>query len=125
MLERFGTQGQAVVIATPGRLHDVVQRGEILIQTVKYVLLDEADELLPSQEIEAIGYAGVWAVGLVRNRPNQLVHDVKWLGRHTHTHARTRSSPGLLWLPPLQCVEPHMAFACALAGPPASRALTE
>lgn len=35
-----------VVVATPGRLNDLLQRKKIEISTIKYLVLDEADEML-------------------------------------------------------------------------------
>jgi len=37
-----------IVIATPGRLIDLIQRGEINITTANYLVLDEADEMVTS-----------------------------------------------------------------------------
>jgi len=37
-----------IVIATPGRLIDLIQRGEINITTANYLILDEADEMVTS-----------------------------------------------------------------------------
>ncbi len=39
-------QGVQIVIATPGRLIDLIERKAIDLQKVKYVVLDEADEML-------------------------------------------------------------------------------
>ncbi len=39
-------QGAHIVIATPGRLLDLMQRGAVDLSTVDYVVLDEADEML-------------------------------------------------------------------------------
>jgi ATP-dependent RNA helicase DeaD len=39
-------QGAHVVVATPGRLIDLIERKAIDLQKVKYVVLDEADEML-------------------------------------------------------------------------------
>ena len=38
--------GAHIVVATPGRLTDLIRRKKINISTVKYVVLDEADEML-------------------------------------------------------------------------------
>ena len=56
MLDTVDTEGQSVVIATVGRLYDVVHRGEMRLEGVTKVLLDEADELLPSTQVAAIWY---------------------------------------------------------------------
>lgn len=40
---RRGTQ---IVVATPGRMVDIIQRGAVDLQNIKYVVLDEADEML-------------------------------------------------------------------------------
>ena len=39
-------RGAHIVVATPGRLTDLIRRKKINISTVKYVVLDEADEML-------------------------------------------------------------------------------
>jgi len=39
-------QGATIVVATPGRLVDLIDRRAIRLQDVKYVVLDEADEML-------------------------------------------------------------------------------
>lgn len=39
-------KGAQIVVATPGRLIDLIQRKAIFLHTVKYVVLDEADEML-------------------------------------------------------------------------------
>jgi ATP-dependent RNA helicase DeaD len=39
-------RGVHIVVATPGRLTDLIRRKKINISTVKYVVLDEADEML-------------------------------------------------------------------------------
>ncbi|KAF2900354.1 hypothetical protein ILUMI_05836 [Ignelater luminosus] len=40
------TQGVDIVIATPGRLNDLVQNGIITVKSITYVVLDEADRML-------------------------------------------------------------------------------
>jgi len=39
-------KGAHIVVATPGRLTDLIRRKKINISTIKYVVLDEADEML-------------------------------------------------------------------------------
>lgn len=39
-------KGAQVIVATPGRLNDLIRRKKIDLSTVKYVILDEADEML-------------------------------------------------------------------------------
>jgi len=39
-------KGVHIAVATPGRLMDLIRRKKINIETVKYVILDEADEML-------------------------------------------------------------------------------
>ena len=50
-------KGTQIVVATPGRLTDLIRREKIDISTVKYVILDEADEMLNmgfKEELDAI-----------------------------------------------------------------------
>jgi ATP-dependent RNA helicase DeaD len=39
-------RGANIVVATPGRLHDLIRRKSIDLSNVKYVVLDEADEMM-------------------------------------------------------------------------------
>lgn len=39
-------RGVQIVVATPGRLIDLIERGAIQLNTINYVILDEADEML-------------------------------------------------------------------------------
>ncbi|MCQ7029937.1 DEAD/DEAH box helicase, partial [Escherichia coli] len=39
-------RGVQIVVATPGRLIDHVKHGSIQLESVKYVVLDEADRML-------------------------------------------------------------------------------
>lgn len=39
-------RGAQIVVATPGRLIDLITRKAVVLQTVRYVVLDEADEML-------------------------------------------------------------------------------
>lgn len=39
-------RGAHIIVATPGRLMDLMDRNVVRIQTIKYVVLDEADEML-------------------------------------------------------------------------------
>ncbi|MGM0365454.1 MAG: DEAD/DEAH box helicase [Actinomycetota bacterium] len=50
-------KGVHIVVATPGRLSDLIRRNKIALSTVKYVVLDEADEMLNMgfrEDIDAI-----------------------------------------------------------------------
>ena len=40
------TQGVEIVVATPGRLNDLIRSGFIDVSTVSYLVLDEADRML-------------------------------------------------------------------------------
>jgi len=39
-------QGTQIIVATPGRLHDLIRRGTVNITAIRTVVLDEADEML-------------------------------------------------------------------------------
>ena len=39
-------KGAQIIVATPGRLVDLINRGKVNLNTIKYVVLDEADEML-------------------------------------------------------------------------------
>ncbi|MHA1879782.1 MAG: DEAD/DEAH box helicase [Candidatus Heimdallarchaeota archaeon] len=39
-------KGVQIIVATPGRLNDLIRRGKVDISGVRYVVLDEADEML-------------------------------------------------------------------------------
>ncbi len=42
---RMLVQGLDIVIATPGRLNDLIERGEVSMAAVRFVVLDEADQM--------------------------------------------------------------------------------
>lgn len=39
-------KGAKIIVATPGRMNDLIQRGKVKLSSVRYVVLDEADEML-------------------------------------------------------------------------------
>ncbi len=50
-------KGVQIIVATPGRLNDLINRGKVDISTVNYVVFDEADEMLQmgfQEELNAI-----------------------------------------------------------------------
>jgi ATP-dependent RNA helicase DeaD len=50
-------QGVQIIVATPGRLHDLIRRREVDISEIRVVVLDEADEMLQmgfQEELTAI-----------------------------------------------------------------------
>ena len=50
-------QGCQVVIGTPGRTHDLIRRGELEVNSIQWLVLDEADEMLTmgfKDEMDAI-----------------------------------------------------------------------
>ncbi|MBC8170486.1 MAG: DEAD/DEAH box helicase, partial [Anaerolineae bacterium] len=47
-------KGVNIVVATPGRLLDLIKRGSLDLSTVRYVVLDEADEMLKMGFIEDV-----------------------------------------------------------------------
>ena len=50
-MERLKTATQ-IVVATPGRLVDLIKRGAINIRNIKYLVLDEADEMVSALKID-------------------------------------------------------------------------
>lgn len=49
--------GIQFVVGTPGRVYDLIRRGELLLDHMKYVILDEADQMLEdlfAEQIQAI-----------------------------------------------------------------------
>ena len=49
--------GAQFVVGTPGRIYDLIRRGDLVVQHMKYVILDEADQMLEdlfSDQIKAI-----------------------------------------------------------------------
>lgn len=50
-------KGAQIIVATPGRLHDLIRRRKVNIAAIRYVVLDEADEMLQmgfQEELTAI-----------------------------------------------------------------------
>ncbi len=39
-------KGAKIIVTTPGRMNDLIQRGKVNLSSIKYVVLDEADEML-------------------------------------------------------------------------------
>lgn len=49
--------GSQFVVGTPGRIYDLIRRGDLSVEHVKYVILDEADQMLEdlfAEQIKAI-----------------------------------------------------------------------
>ena len=42
----------SIVVATPGRLNDLIERGDIDIKRINYIVLDEADEMISALKVE-------------------------------------------------------------------------
>jgi ATP-dependent RNA helicase DeaD len=76
--ESFGRQadlvrgGAQIVVATPGRLLDHMRRGSIKLDTVKYVVLDEADRMLDMGFIEDIRFI-LSKIGKVGSKDRQTL----------------------------------------------------
>jgi ATP-dependent RNA helicase DeaD len=76
--ESFGRQadlvrgGAQIVVATPGRLLDHMRRGSIKLDTVKYVVLDEADRMLDMGFIEDIKFI-LSKIGKVGSKDRQTL----------------------------------------------------
>ncbi len=52
-----GTRGASIIVATPGRLIDLMKRGKVRLDNIQYLVLDEADEMLDmgfQEDIETI-----------------------------------------------------------------------
>ena len=50
-------RGVQIIVATPGRMHDLIRRKKVYLKNVKHVVLDEADEMLNmgfQEDLEAI-----------------------------------------------------------------------
>ncbi len=50
-------KGVQIIVATPGRMHDMIRRGRAKLSAVRHVILDEADEMLNmgfQEDLEAI-----------------------------------------------------------------------
>ena len=62
-------QGTHIIVATPGRLIDLIERKAIDLQNIKYVVLDEADEMLNMGFEEDIDF-------ILKNTPKR---DSMWL----------------------------------------------
>lgn len=72
--------GAQFIVGTPGRLIDLIQRGEMNTEHMKYIILDEADQMLDdlfSQQIESILYSNfpksVHLALFSATMPNQVV----------------------------------------------------
>lgn len=50
-------RGATIIVATPGRLNDLIRRKEIRLDNIEYVVLDEADEMLNMGFKEEIDFA--------------------------------------------------------------------
>ncbi|MHA1672777.1 MAG: DEAD/DEAH box helicase [Promethearchaeota archaeon] len=62
------SKGAQIVVATPGRLIDIYNRGKIDFRKVKYVVLDEADRCLDMGFMPDIEYILLNAMGMVQPR---------------------------------------------------------
>jgi ATP-dependent RNA helicase DeaD len=62
-------KGVNIVVATPGRLIDLIERGAINLQDINYVVLDEADEMLNMGFADDIEF-------ILKNTPNR---NATWL----------------------------------------------
>lgn len=49
--------GAQFIVGTPGRIYDLIRRGDLVVEHIKYVILDEADQMLEdlfAEQIKAI-----------------------------------------------------------------------
>ena len=80
-------KGVQIVVGTPGRLVDLLQRGALLLDRVRYLVLDEADEMLDrgfARDVERILGAtpNERQTALFSATTPAWVHDVS--GKHLH-----------------------------------------
>lgn len=85
-----------IVVGTPGRLLDLIQKRILNIRTCKYFVLDEADEMLSMGFIEAIRAIlsrlpkkrqGLFVSATISPRVEMLAHN--FLVKSTYVHAET------------------------------------
>ena len=60
-------RGAQIIVATPGRMQDMINRGLVNIKNIDYCILDEADEMLNMGFYEDI-------VSILSDTPDQKVH---------------------------------------------------
>lgn len=87
-----------VVVGTPGRVLDLLERRELILRRVKFVVLDEADEMLSMGFIEDVerilkrlpdDYQGIFTSATITPRVEMLAR-----GYLTEAHRITIATPG-------------------------------
>ncbi len=69
---RAEASGKGLIVGTPGRLKDLITRGELALSGLRYVVLDEADELLSLGFLKDVGDILKAAQSAVGGRTLQL-----------------------------------------------------
>jgi superfamily II DNA/RNA helicase len=108
-------RGADVLVATPGRLEDLKQGGEIDLRRVQVVVLDEADRMLDMGFIEPIQHIAAATpatrqtmmfsatfAGFVGRLAQQLLRDPQRIDISSHTEAHADIEQRLHWADDLQ-----------------------
>ena len=94
-------RGVQIVVATPGRLIDLIERKAINLDEIEYVVLDEADEMLNMGFQEDIEF-------ILKNTPKR---NATWLFSATMPHAILRLVRRYMESPETVAIEPELTSA--------------